>query len=199
MTRTGLNWPFWMHILVGRIKLKNWGLKNPCLSPWTVPLLSHLLPSLFDPPRFFQSGFQRHLNHSHAKIGALQVATVVKNPPTNAGNIRDEGLIPGSGRSPGRGQPTPVFLPGDSHGQRGLAGHSPWGCKESDMTEATYQACTHANISSLKYWLKKCCFWRKFPEIAGETITVPHTSGQASGECESSLGRDSDFQGKKSW
>ena len=32
-------------------------------------------------------------------------------------------------------QPTPVFLPGKSHGQRSLAGCSPWGCKESDMTE----------------------------------------------------------------
>ena len=32
-------------------------------------------------------------------------------------------------------QPTPVFLAGESHGQRSLAGYSPWGCKESDMTE----------------------------------------------------------------
>ena len=32
-------------------------------------------------------------------------------------------------------QSTPVFLPGESHGQRGLAGHSPWGRKESDRTE----------------------------------------------------------------
>ena len=31
--------------------------------------------------------------------------------------------------------PTAVFLPGESHGQRSLAGHSPWGRKESDMTE----------------------------------------------------------------
>ena len=30
---------------------------------------------------------------------------------------------------------TPVFLPGESHGQRGLTGYSPWGCKELDMTE----------------------------------------------------------------
>ena len=36
----------------------------------------------------------------------------------------------------GRGwQPTPVFLPGESHGQRSLVGYSPWGLKESDMTE----------------------------------------------------------------
>ena len=32
-------------------------------------------------------------------------------------------------------QPTPVLLPGKSHGQRSLAGYSPWGCRESDMTE----------------------------------------------------------------
>ena len=31
--------------------------------------------------------------------------------------------------------PTPVFLPGESHGQRSLAGYSPWGCKEQDTTE----------------------------------------------------------------
>jgi len=31
--------------------------------------------------------------------------------------------------------PTPVFLPGEFHGQRSLAGYSPWDCKESDMTE----------------------------------------------------------------
>ena len=34
-------------------------------------------------------------------------------------------------------QPTPVFLPGKSHGQSSLVGYSPWGPKESDTTEAT--------------------------------------------------------------
>ena len=34
-------------------------------------------------------------------------------------------------------QPTPVFLPGKSYGQRSLAGYSPKGCKELDMTEDT--------------------------------------------------------------
>ena len=33
--------------------------------------------------------------------------------------------------------PTPVFLPRESRGQRSLVGYSPWGLKESDMTEAT--------------------------------------------------------------
>ena len=32
-------------------------------------------------------------------------------------------------------QPTPVFLPGEFHGQRSLTGYSPWGHKQSDMTE----------------------------------------------------------------
>ena len=32
-------------------------------------------------------------------------------------------------------QPAPVFLPGEFHGQRSLVGYSPWGCKESDMSE----------------------------------------------------------------
>ena len=34
-------------------------------------------------------------------------------------------------------QPTSVFLPGESHGQRSLAGYSPWGHKQSDRTEMT--------------------------------------------------------------
>ena len=38
-------------------------------------------------------------------------------------------------------QPTPVFLLGEFSGKRSLAGYSPWGHKELDMTEATYHAC----------------------------------------------------------
>ena len=49
---------------------------------------------------------------------------MVKTPPAKAGATGDMGLIPGWGRSPGGGawQPTPVFLPGESHGQKSLAG-----------------------------------------------------------------------------
>ena len=52
-------------------------------------------------------------------------------------NVRDPGLIPELGRFPWRSkrQSTPVFLPGKSHGQRSLAGYSPWGHNESDTTE----------------------------------------------------------------
>ena len=54
-------------------------------------------------------------------------------------DIRDAGSIPGSGKVPWRRarQPTPVFLPGGSHGQRNVAGCGPFGCKEPDTTEAT--------------------------------------------------------------
>jgi len=50
------------------------------------------------------------------------VALVVKNWPASAGEVRDPGSVPKSGRSPGGGhwQPTPVLLPGESHGQRSL-------------------------------------------------------------------------------
>ena len=40
---------------------------------------------------------------------------------------------------------TPVFLPGESNGQRSLAGHSPWGCKELDVTEHNTLSLTHTH------------------------------------------------------
>ena len=58
----------------------------------------------------------------------LPGSSEVKNLPSNAGDARDSGLFPGSGYIPWRRQwqPTPVFLPGESHGQRSLVGYSPW-------------------------------------------------------------------------
>ena len=59
---------------------------------------------------------------------------VVKNPPANAGDARD---IPCVRKIPWRSkwQCNPVFLPGNFHRQRSLAGYSPWGHKELDTTE----------------------------------------------------------------
>ena len=68
-------------------------------------------------------------------------------------------------------QPTPVFLPGESHGQRSLEGYGPQGCPELDTTEATY---THT-------WVWRYCYFhcsdftdekiwgleRKLPTFAG--------------------------------
>ena len=67
----------------------------------------------------------------------------VKNLLANAGDIREASSIPGSGRSPGGGywQSTPVVLSAEFHGQRSLAGYSPWGLTESDTTEATELVC----------------------------------------------------------
>ena len=57
----------------------------------------------------------------------------------------DPGLIPGLRRSLGEGnsQSTPALLPGKSHGQRNLVGYSPWGRKESDMTERLHFTSLH--------------------------------------------------------
>ena len=79
---------------------------------------------------------------------------VVKNPPSNAGDAGYEGLITGSGRSPGEGnghplqsmvsqrvrhdlvtEQQPVLLPGESHGQQSLVGCSPRGHRESEASE----------------------------------------------------------------
>ena len=68
--------------------------------------------------------------------------TVIKKPPISVGDLRDVGLIPGSGRSPGGGkwQTTPVFLPGKSHGQRRPVGYRRCGLKELERTK---HKCTH--------------------------------------------------------
>ena len=65
------------------------------------------------------------------------VEQMVKNPSANAGDIRDLGSIAELGRFLWRRawQPTPVFLPGEAHGQRSLVGYSPWGHRESNMTQ----------------------------------------------------------------
>ena len=58
---------------------------------------------------------------------------MVKNPPAKAGDTRDPWVRKMLWRE--EQQPTPVLLPGKSHGQRSLAGYSPRGRKELDMTK----------------------------------------------------------------
>ena len=67
------------------------------------------------------------------------MALVVKNLSDDAGDTRDVGSIPGLGKSPGVGNGNPFHslvwkIPWT---ERNLVGHSPWGYKEVDMTEAT--------------------------------------------------------------
>ena len=72
-------------------------------------------------------------------MGLLCSASGKKNPPANAEDIRDPGLIPGSGRSSGGGQGNLLHysLLDNPHGQRSLVRYSPHGLKEMDMTEVT--------------------------------------------------------------
>ena len=51
-------------------------------------------------------------------------------------------------------QPTPVLLPGECHGQRSLVGYCPWGCKDSETTEATCIPHRRAYIYAVDpFWL----------------------------------------------
>ena len=100
---------------------------------------------------------------------------VVKNPPANAGDIRDVckmfdplvGKIPWSRKW----QPTPVFLPGKLHGQRSLVVYSPWGCKELHMTECAHtHTFTHIHIygkvTFLGFWFNN--------SYSGNQVESPH-------------------------
>ena len=71
---------------------------------------------------------------------------MVKNPPANAGDIRDTASISGLGRSPGGGHGNLLQYSclENPHGQKSLVGYSPWGHKESDKTE---QLRTHTHQS----------------------------------------------------
>ena len=76
------------------------------------------------------------------------VAQIVKNQPA----IQKTRVQSRVGKIPWRRkwQPAPVFLPGEFHGQRSLAGYSPWGHKKLEMTE------------QLTLWTPVCskCLWR---------------------------------------
>ena len=66
---------------------------------------------------------------------------MAKNLPVNAGDIRDLGSIPGSGKSPGREHNNPLQY-SCLENPTDLLGYSPWGRKELDTTEATEHKCS---------------------------------------------------------
>ena len=79
------------------------------------------------------------------------MALMVKNPPANAEDIRDLGLIPGSGRSPGGGHGNPLqYSCLENAMDRGAWWATVQSNKESDMTELTEQACMKSKIQKLK-------------------------------------------------
>ena len=64
-------------------------------------------------------------------------------------------------------QPSPVFLPGKFHGQRSLVDYSPWGCKESDMSECTHTH-THTLLCQAKWSTVGSCPWKTVsPHLRG--------------------------------
>ena len=74
-------------------------------------------------------------------------------------------------------QPTPVLLPGESHGQRSLVGYSPWGSKESDTTEQLhfhFLSLSHkgfgiVNKAEIDVFLELSCFFDD-PDDVGNLI-----------------------------
>ena len=76
-------------------------------------------------------------------------------------------------------QPIPVVLPGKSHGQRSLAGYSPWGRKGSDVTEQLNIAQHNSRSRKIK---SSGCFsrqWYFFPHDTGNIFSLK----QAQGNC----------------
>ena len=80
------------------------------------------------------AGYYHLVEDLHSPRASLVAQTV-----ESACNAGDLGLIPGLGKSPGgrHGNPLQYSCLENAHGQRSLVGYSPWGHKESDMTEAT--------------------------------------------------------------
>ena len=69
-------------------------------------------------------------------------------------------------------QPTPVFLPGEFHGQRSLAGYSPWGRKESDMTERLHSLHSLHTLSLEKEMATHSCSCLENPMDRGAWRSV---------------------------
>ena len=80
---------------------------------------------------------------------------MVKNPLASVGDTGDASSIPKILRR--KWQPTPVFLPGKSHGQRSLVGYCPWGCKQLDMSDRAGTLPTNLNLYLPPPMMKERC------------------------------------------
>ena len=86
----------------------------------------------------------------HWSRGFLGVSAV-KNPPGNAGDAGDTGLIPASGRLPGEGNGNPLqYSCWKSHGEKSLVGYSPWGPQELDWISKWACMRTLGHYSAIK-------------------------------------------------
>ena len=111
------------------------------------------------------------------EVWSFPGGTVVRNLPANAGDTRNTGSIPGLGRSPGEGNGNPLQYSclENPHGQRSLVGCSPWGCKESDMTEHASppitRCCGPAVVWARDFWICFCSSYSRGAG-AGDLLTV---------------------------
>ena len=97
------------------------------------PVLKSVVATLTGAPR----GSPRFAGTTQVRVE--QQAALHKEPACQCRGRKRLGFDPWGGKISwsGKRQPTPVFLPGESHGWRSLAGYSPWGFRESDTTEHT--------------------------------------------------------------
>ena len=119
-----------------------------------------------------------------------QVVLVAKNPPANCRRCERCGFHPWVRKTPWRRkwQPTSVSLPGKSHGQRRLAGYSPWGRKRVRHDAATKQQ----QQNSFKTDLRK-----RQSEKVKRTARVKHKGkGYVRAESKQQLQRISVYSGK---
>ena len=97
--------------------------------------MSHRTQDPFKPTDCSENSYEKIKNTLLGKR-ASQVALVVKNLPASAGDMRDMGLIAGSGRSPGgHGNPFLYSCLEKPYGQRSPMDYNPWGRKETEVKQ----------------------------------------------------------------
>ena len=118
--------PTQLHIRTHVCPVRKRRVKEEAKLPWKDGIFSHWLwkEDSIGEGKIRRSSWEGLAFLCPVDILAYQVVLVVKNPPANAGGIRDTSLIPGLGRSPGGGNGSPLlpFLPEESHGQRAWQG-----------------------------------------------------------------------------
>ena len=119
-----------------------------CLAS-SFPLLDSAPWPCFVESFHFHLRFKGFVNKISPTIRASLVVQTVKNPP------RGPGFDPWVRKIPWKRewQPTLIFLPGEFHGQRKLAGYSPWGRKELDMTEWLTHLCIYVFVVYIPQYL----------------------------------------------
>ena len=126
------------NIILHPLKCAIFGISNLEISLYTLSFMSFrmywiiLLPELIPSRSLFHHFITSWNNGSTCVFPDFPCSSVSKETASNAGDLgRDLHSIPGSGRFLEKEMAThcSVFFPGESHGQRILAGYSPWGCK----------------------------------------------------------------------